>query len=122
MNKVVRNVIASVAFLGLGAGAVACTSDQGYTDTQYVYVHGYYDHYHHYHVYSTPHRVTRSYYNSHKSSYPKPYKTTTVRKHTTSVNKAPKRLGGGSSYKKSGGSSYKAPRSSNRGFGGSRRR
>lgn len=118
MNKVVKNTVAALAFAGVaGFGMTAC-GNQGYDDTQYVYVHGYYDHYHHYHTYSHPHRVTVNYYNHHKSSYPKPYKTTTVRKHSTSrtgstVNKMPKRLGSGSGYNKgykSGGSAYSRKR------------
>jgi hypothetical protein len=118
MNKVLRNAVASVAFLGMGVGALsACGNNPGYPDTQYVYVHGYYDSYHHYHSYTHGKRVTVSYYNHHKSSYPKPYKTTTGKvkpkaTHKSAVNKAPK-LGSkktSSSTKKSGGYSYKKRR------------
>lgn len=116
MNKVLRNTVASVAFLGIGVGALSACGSPGYTDTQYVYVHGYYDSYHHYHSYPHGKRVTVTYYNSHKKSYPKPYKTATVKTkpkatHKSSVNKAPKRTSKGSStYKKSGGYSYKKRR------------
>jgi hypothetical protein len=113
MNKVVTNTVAALAFVGVaGFGMVACGNDHDYDNVQYVYVHGYYDSHHHYHTYSTPHRVTKNYYNHHKSSYPKPYKTSTTKVPRTttggSVNKhgytAPKRVSGGdSSYKKPGG-------------------
>jgi hypothetical protein len=117
MNKVVTNAVAALAFVGVaGFGMVACGSDQDYDNVQYVYVHGYYDSHHHYHTYSTPHRVTKNYYNHHKSSYPKPYKTSTTKVPRTTggtVNKpghpAPKRFGTttnrkSGSYKSSGGS------------------
>lgn len=91
--------IASAALIG--SAATACSSSQD-TGVQYVYVSGYYDNHHHYHTYSTPRRMTLKYYNSHKNSYPKPYKTVKVTP-PKSVNKTPK----SSSTKKPGGFSYK---------------
>lgn len=110
MNK---TVVAGVTGAALLVGALsACGSQPGYTNTEYVYVHGYYDSHHHYHSYSKPHKVSASYYNSHKNSYPKPYKTTKVKVKTKtthkSVNTTPKRVSKGkSTYKKSGSYSYK---------------
>lgn len=115
MNKVLSK---AVAFLGMGVAALSACGSSGYTETEYVYVHGYYDSYHHYHSYPHGKRVTVSYYNHHKSSYPKPYKTTKVKvkpKTSTSkskVNKLPK-LGSkktSGTTKKSGGYSYKKRR------------
>lgn len=118
MNKAGKLLVAVAAVGLIGAGATAC-GDYNDDSVQYVYVHGYYDSHHHYHTYSTPHRVTTKYYNSHKNSYPKPYKTVKVTP-PKSVNK------GGTTYRK-GGTTYSGGKtggykSGGSKFGGSSRR
>lgn len=100
MNKAGKFLVAVAAVALIGGAATAC-GDYDDDGVQYVYVNGYYDSHHVYHHYSTPHRVTAKYYNSHKNSYPKPYKTVKVTP-PKSVNKAPKSRSG---------SVYKAPKS-----------
>lgn len=117
MNKAGKFLVSVAAVALIGGAATAC-GDYNDDGVQYVYVHGYYDSHHHYHTYSTPHRVTTKYYNSHRNSYPKPYKTVKVTP-PRSVNKGTgSKVGGGSSYRKSGGSSYKK----SGGFSSGRRR
>lgn len=110
MNKAGKFLVSVAAVALIGGAATAC-GDYHDDGVQYVYVHGYYDSHHHYHTYSTPHRVTTKYYNSHRNSYPKPYKTVKVTP-PKSVNKGTKPGGvyktpKSVSTKKSGGFSYK---------------
>lgn len=110
--QVNKAVVAGVIGAALIVGTVsACSSEPDGVEYVYVYHNGYYDSHHHYHK---PYKakVTRKYYNSHKGSYSKPYKTVTAKPKSSapkgSVNKtSPRKLGGGSSYRKSGSSSYK---------------
>ena len=118
MNKAGKFLVSVAAVALIGGAATAC-GDYNDDGVQYVYVHGYYDSHHHYHTYSTPHRVTTKYYNSHKNSYPNPHKTVKVTPPRSSVNKGTgSKVGGGSSYRKSGGSTFKK----SGGFSSGRRR